>query len=139
MIKLSTAAQNLQFANLKVPPTHAALVSRVIMSGVGSSMDVTGLTLNYWYGLLDSTAKFVPDVSLPTCVITLPDPTSISKFTLPVIQLVLSHLFGAGICPLATDPTKSQIMLSKLAGDHKIFDIDVVASFIEPKLNGTPI
>lgn len=140
MIKLSTSAQNLQFSNLKYPPTHAALVSRTIMNGVGSSsMDVTGLSLNYWYGTLDATGKFVPDLTMPTCVINIPDTNTVARYSLPVCLLVLKNLFSPGVTPLPSDPTQSTNVPSKVWGDHKIMDIDIVASFLEPKVNGTPI
>jgi len=138
MIKLSAAAQA-KFGNLKVPPTHAALCSRLLQQGLGATHDVVGFTLNYWYGTLDAAGLFVLDATLPTVVVQVPNPAMVAAIGMPKITAMLTALFGAGVVPNPSDPTLTLPMPSKKAGDHKTLDIDVAAAYLEPALAGTVV
>lgn len=138
MIKLSATAQA-RFSDLKSPPTHASLVSRLIQNGPSSSHDVVGLTLNYWLGTLDAAGAFVPDSTLPTIVMQIPTPATIASIGMQTITLLLTALFGAGIAPNPTNALLTVNVPGKVAGDHKIVDVDLIAAYVEPALAGTPV
>ena len=138
MIQLSATAQA-RYSNLKVPPTHAVIASRALQYGHNSPYDVVGLTLAYWLGTLDATGHFIVDPTLGTIVFQVPTPEMITAFTMPVITLVLSILYGAGIAPDPLDVKKFVSVPSKLRGDCKIADLHTVAMFFAPALNGTPV
>ena len=137
MIALNASA-TARFSFLAVPPTHAALASRLIMYQQGT-FAIIGFTLNYWYGNVDGGGNFVVNANAGTHIITIPSPNSTFVIPAAIITLVMANLFGAGVAPNPLDPTTSVVVLAKKAGDHKIIDLDAVVAFLDPALAGTVV
>ncbi|GAC1307199.1 MAG: hypothetical protein NVSMB19_19820 [Vulcanimicrobiaceae bacterium] len=137
MILLNVAARA-NFSYLASPPTHAAVSSRLLMYQQGS-LAVVGITLNYWFGSLDTSGAFVVNPNTGTHVFTIPNPNLSGTIPASIITLVLTNLFGAGIAPSPTNPTVSVAVAGKLAGDHKIVDVDAIAAYLDPALAGVVV
>lgn len=135
MILLNASAVT-KFSYLAVPPTHAQIASRSLTYATGTAA-ISILTLNYWYGTVNATGTFIVNTFTPTHVFQIPYPDS--GISAAIVTLVLNNIFGAGIAPNPADPTTSIVVVGKKAGDHKIFDIDVVAAFLDPALAGTVV